>query len=290
MKKKNYLFFMFLLFPVFLYSAEKKFDEYSKKNIISFTNHLVQKKDWYRAYLEINRLNIYYNNSITDDEFLISKDYFMFNAGKYKYNKSKSLNSTHLFLLSSKIFAFDSGYNNINLDNNISLNKKYDNMHFFMKKRKFYSFLSCNNYSEANKYLDKHSKLEKYKYLITYSEKQKKLLKNSSKALLVGVLPGMGYTYADNKNTGITAFLVVAVNAVLTVFAFKTGNEPIGMITGSIGTFFYGGSIIGGYLETKKYNKTIKTNTAEYLREQMNFKKDRKLIYNKYGIGKYEKK
>ncbi len=105
-------------------------------------------------------------------------------------------------------------------------------------------------------------------------------------AFTLGVFPGLGYWYAGNKPTAIVSFVMTALTSALTYFAMTTGNEAIGYFTGAISVFFYGGSMLGGYLETKKHNHLIDDSVYHYMTRGLSLEEDRKLLFDDYGIKK----
>ena len=212
MKKRTFIFLIFMLFPVFLYSEKKDLSEYSKDNLISFTNSLVKRGDWFRAYSEINRLEYYYGKSFVNSELFISQDYVLFNSRKFKYHFDTRLLDDERFRISSSIFAFDSGKTEYLLNNKIDLDSKYLDLSYYVKKRKMINSLNTGRFSDASALIKHNENISKYSYLLDYSKKQRDLMKNPTASMLYGIIPGMGYVYAGNRNTGITAFVVVAIN------------------------------------------------------------------------------
>ena len=95
----------------------------------------------------------------------------------------------------------------------------------------------------------------KYRELVNYSKKEYGNLKSPLAGGLLGLIPGMGYIYSEEMGTGITAFFVVAISATASYFAFTTNNKAIGIFVGAIGTFFYTGNVVGGYLAARRYNR-----------------------------------
>ena len=80
------------------------------------------------------------------------------------------------------------------------------------------------------------------------------------------------------------------MNAAISYYAFNTGNDSIGLFVGAIGTFFYAGNILGGYMAAKRYNNVSLRNMHERAVDEMLFEDDRAELFQKYGIGKYGQK
>ena len=50
-------------------------------------------------------------------------------------------------------------------------------------------------------------------------------------------------------------------------------------------TFFYTGSVLGGYLSTKRYNRGVTRYNIDYMSEVLELEENRKEIFDRYGIG-----
>jgi len=128
------------------------------------------------------------------------------------------------------------------------------------------------------------NKISQYQELIKYAKSEKGKLKSTTWATIAGLIPGLGYIYSDQTPTGIIALAVVTLSSLITAAAFKTDNKAIGFFTGTIGILFYSGSILGGYLASKKYNNNLKNNLNYHLEKKLNLEQDREYLFQKYGI------
>jgi len=151
-----------------------------------------------------------------------------------------------------------------------------------LKRKLAYSLLTVDNYNELSSYMALAKEFDLQR-IYQYSRFIQKKLKNPYAALGWGIIPGAGYIYSDTTENGMVAAIVIGVCAVVTYFATDSGNSGIAFITGAAGTFFYGGSILGGYLAAKRTNNQIMKELHAYLDEELKFAHDREIIFNRYG-------
>jgi len=295
----KYILFFYLLLPNTIFSKSKivinkPIDLYSSESLLNFTKDLVSKREYYRAYLELNRLNSYYPDFLSLNKFLTSKHYILFNADKFSDIINSNYDNNN-FKKIDLLFKLDSYIYSGNFDKAEKLVSfwEFGNNTFFdgilIKRKLFLNYLN-NDTGNASEFFKKNSNyfnknIYSIKDIIDYSSNEMKKFKSPVMGAILGIVPGMGYAYADNTNTGIVALIVVALNYSLSFFAFNSNNDSIGFITASIGTFFYGGSILGGYMESVRYNRIIRRNMNDNLLEELKFKQDQEQIYSRYGIG-----
>jgi hypothetical protein len=299
LQRLRYIFFLCLFIPNIVFSDFKtninEPSEYSSKSLLSFTRNLVSKSEYYRAYVELNRLNSYYPDFLSINEILTSKHYILFKADKFSDVINFECKDSE-FKKIDLLFKFDSYISKSNFKDAEKLISSWDyggNSFFdaiFIKRKLFLNYLNNNIdgaftfYSKSLNYFNKD--VHSVKDIIDYTINENKKFKSPLTGAMLGIVPGLGYAYADNTNTGIVALIVVLFNYSLSYFAFNSNNDSIGFFTASIGTFFYGGSILGGYMESVRYNNNIRRNINNNLMEELKFKQDRDQIYTKYGIGK----
>jgi len=275
-----------ILFAAFVYA--QPVDPYSYDTLAGFANYLVAQKEFYRAYQEYHRLHIYYPARYPYDSFFIASLYCQYQGKQYQLILDGVGNN---FQVKPPVwvFAFDAAFSNIAQDlTHIVLlappietsNPEYETM--VLKRKLAYSLLAGDNYNELSPYtaLTKEFDLQR---IYQYSTFTRDKLKNPYAALGWGILPGAGYIYSDNTENGIIAAIVIGVCAVVTYFAVDSDNSGIAFVTGAAGTFFYGGSILGGYLAAKKTNNQIAKELRAYLEEELKFEHDREIIFNRYG-------
>jgi TM2 domain-containing membrane protein YozV len=91
-------------------------------------------------------------------------------------------------------------------------------------------------------------------FLNTY-ENQKKSI--STAQTLNAFIPGAGYFYLGQKQSGITALLLNGLFIGASIYFFEDGNIPAGVIFSSFEAGWYFGGIYGAGLEAKYYNERL---------------------------------
>ena len=291
-----------MLLSNFSYSKNLKpflFYEYNHRNLLSFISYLISNAQYYRANVELMRLQSYYPGYIDKKKLHITEIYLLFNGKKYDAilkKKPKFLNKDYLYI--DSIFKIDSYlYKSKYQTSNFilsSLNYPENNkdLDIYLYKRAFITSILLKDLKKAkeitidlkNKIKDSSINYSKYNELINHCETNYALLKKPYDALFLGFFPGMGYIYSDEKPTGILAFIIVTVFSTLSYFSFKTNNYPLGICIGTASSFLYGGNIIGGYFASKKYNNIMIKNLKKDLLEEMDLNTDREKIYIKFGL------
>jgi hypothetical protein len=274
--------------------------EYSEGNILGFAKYLISKDEFYRAFVELKRLDSYYPGYIKKENIFATELFLLSKGNRYsdiittEFNyASPSAKTIHTIFKTDAFIdkkEFIKANTLINSSGVAGINKDID---FFLYKRTILSYLLINKIDEARRIID-NRKIDdqgiglnniEFSESIEYSERCFASVKKPYAAMALGVVPGMGYIYADNTSTGIIAFLLISVLSTLTYYSFKTDNKPVGVFIGTATAFFYGGSIVGGYLAAKKYNNTAKNELKDSLIQKMRLAEDREEIYYKYGIG-----
>ncbi len=274
-------------------------NDYSAENTLGFIKHLVSKNEYYRAFVELKRLDSYYPGYLKEDKIFASELFMLFKGCQYPEIFSKdfqgidrntraihSIFKTDACIeksefIRAKELAEAAGFTGYNKDINL-----------FIYKRMVLSYLLLNMIDEAKKIIDNRDisfdagpdNIE-FGELAEYSADYYKSFKKPYNAVIFGIIPGMGYVYAGQRATGIIAFLLVSALSTLTYYSFKTNNKPIGIFVGTAATFFYGGSIIGGYLSAGRYNNSAVRDLKDSLSEKLYLNKDRERIFNGYGAG-----
>ncbi len=298
------LIFLLLFFHTAVYPDKKQNihasidNAYSADNILGFAKSLISQNEHYRALVELKRLDSYYPGFINKDIIITTEFFLLFKGGRYSDIKSselrypsRNLKAIHN-IFRTDVFIEENDFVNADLiamSERISgINKDID---LFLYKRTILSYLLLKKIEEARRAIDDrktdmpgpgHGELRE---LIEYSENCFGYLKRPYCAMAFGAIPGMGYVYADKTATGIIAFLLVSALSALTYYSFKTDSKPVGVFVGTAATFFYGGSIIGGYLAAKNYNDTVINDLKNSLCGRMHLAGDREEIYSTYGIG-----
>lgn len=123
-----------------------------------------------------------------------------------------------------------------------------------------------------------------YDDLIRYSGYIYDLKKDPWKGMAAGIFPGMGYVYAGESGTGIVAMIVTGLGVSVTALGYSRGMEAFAVLSGTVTGLFYGGSIIGGYRETVRYNRNLMDRLDLSLQRDLEFDSDIDNIFVKFGI------
>lgn len=291
---------IFLTPKNYLYSKNKPEEigiQYHPQSILGFTKRLISQKDYYRGYKELQRLNSFYPGYIREDIFYASEMFLLFQGKEYAEILQKKTNSDNCnvqlinIIFKTDVYLERSEYRKADLMLNVGgcLDYSHD-LKMFIYKRRLVSNLLLNRIDETRKSLvEERNKIDKasfnkYKELIKYSDKNMQSLLNPFHSLFLGVVPGLGYIKAGDEATGIIAFILVSVLSALTYFSFSTDNKPVGIFFGAMTVTFYSGSIIGGYLASRRFNNRIRKNTKENIFYEMSLVDDREYILTNYGI------
>lgn len=293
------ILFFILSVPVYPDTNSNFPEEYAANNQLGFVKHLISKNEFYRAFVELKRLDSYYTGYIKKENIFTTELFLLFHGRRFsEIPKHKSDIPDYKIKAIHTIFSADalvekSEFIKANdlLKSAVfsGLNKDID---FYLYKRNILSFLLLNKIDEARSLINNNTNLNSgldtaaFSELIYYTENYFESFKKPYNAMLFGIIPGMGYVYAGKEATGIIAFILISVLSTLTYYSFKTDNKPVGIFIGAATSFFYGGSIIGGYLSSKDYNKSAIRDLKESLSLKMQMAEDRERIYNDYGISR----
>ncbi|MFW5860637.1 MAG: hypothetical protein ACOCWZ_00185 [Spirochaetota bacterium] len=266
--------------------------EYSPETLTRFIHHLSGKGEYYRAHSELLRLQSYYPDYLNESQYCLSRGYFLLKGGQY--SKCAGLypqydGSEDICVLGFGIYSFDATLHmqktpGMNYFENVP--RQRDRLFSYsIWKREFLLALMHEKYDRAREMADHDIPgIETYRAILPYARTARKEYKSPLTAVFCGILPGGGYVYSGRTNTGIIAGIVVSVLSAVTYGAFATDNQAIGMVTGSITAFFYGGSMLGGYLATMKHNKSVDENLRKYMIEELKLQNDSEEIYKKFGV------
>ncbi len=290
LKKLKLFFFIIFITLNTMVSAEENeplYSEFTQDKISSFTCSLVESGEYYRAYVELLRLNSYYPSSVPASVFSITSNYLFYKSKKY-----------------TDLLEFDAGaiqedifipVSLFRIDSLIKLNRKEeaesellklygrkDSKKYsgYLNKRSAYLAIMNNNNSSINPQND----LSEYDELFTFSENIYESRKNPYLGALAGIIPGMGFVYAGETGTGIVAMIIVGAGSAVTYASYRDGWDSLAVISGAITFFFYGGSILGGYMQTKRYNDSLVTTLEMKLKRELMPERDLDEIYFKFGL------
>ena len=261
------------------------YDDFAPDKISSFTCSLIEKGEYYRAYVELLRLKSYYPSFLNTSVYNITSDYLF-----YKSKKFKDLLITDISEVGDESFIPLSLFR---VDSLIKLKRTEDAEY---ELSKLYLRVESKNYSE---YLNKRSVIlsilnnkdnklkdqyHEYNDLFIYSENIYHSRKNPILGALAGIIPGMGFVYADESGTGIVSMIVIGAGSAVTYASHQNGMDSLAVISGVITILFYGGSIAGGYMQSVKYNDRLMDTIQIKLNRELMPDRDLEEIYFKFGL------
>lgn len=272
--------------------------EYTPAGILGFAQHLVVQKEYYRARLELQRLQSFFPGFIKPQDFYVANLYLLYNGKQVNtlLEMQYQNKSSEIIRILDSIFKTDAALYLEEYQKAHSLIGSVQDFGYgnaikqYIVKRKIITNLLLNRIDTAHILLKKNIDIKRsvnsshYKDLITDAAERYDDMRSPSLAALMGIVPGMGYGYSGRKGTGVLAFMVISVFSTLTYFSFKTNNNSLGIFMGAATTFFYSGSIVGGYLESKKNNENILKSMKDNLEEGMSLRQDRDSLYLQYGV------
>jgi hypothetical protein len=267
--------------------------EYSPDSIMTFTRFLIGKREYYRALVELKRLQSYYPGFLSPAAGGVTELYLLSMGKQYRGILGMKTGSGDPAVKGAfAVFASDAA---IALSDNARLGAlitswQYGADPFFdrcIKKRRLYLCLSSGQYEAAAALCGETTlpDLSACRELIGQARDGFRGGKKPWLAGVLGLVPGAGYLYSGEIATGIFAFLLIAADPILTYFAFRTHNEVIGYFTGVVGGLFYVGSIAGGYFAAQRCNVQRFETSRGYMADAMGLDRDRQEIFNRYGIG-----
>ncbi len=268
-------------------------DEYSAEGIRDFTRFLIQRGEYYRAGVELRRLESYYPGALSPRAFQVTDNYLLFKGRRYSAIIKKRTRTADQTLRAAEwLFRCDASLALSDFRKAGEILEGWDARAdpFFdrlMTKRKIFVRLMAMRYGDALDLCPAGGDFSAYRELVEQARRGFSLRRSPPLAAALGILPGMGYLYSGETATGIIAFLLVTVNVLITYFAFQTRSPVIGYFTGIVGGFFYAGSIAGGYLAAKRFNIEIEGSVRGATERSMKLEEDRRDVFDRYGIGRY---
>lgn len=276
-----------LLFAVNTYAADDQSDQYSPEKILSFTEYLVEKGEYFRAWTELRRLESYYPGYISKEKFNVTALYLMYKGKRYnEIIQFAAGNETGcaagIIITDSLIMLGDlnSGLSLIDKQSAICTDSMFSDA--YTRRKAYISLVTGDMYSNGTATLK--PELSGYRELVQYRERMYDTKKSPVLAGFLGLFPGAGYIYAGDDGTGFVAMTVIAVFGAVTYGSYENGIEPLAIIAGAVTLFFYGGNIAGGYFETLKYNSTVDKMIEKKARSVLDLDADIDRIYIRFGI------
>ncbi len=263
-------------------------DDFTPEKISSFTCSLIGSGEYYRAYVELLRLNSYYPEFIKTSVYSVTSNYLFYKSKNYSdLLKLDFPEKEHDVFIPVSLFRVDSL---------IKLNRKNDaesllaelygrgdsrDYYDYLNKRRVYLSLVSGRGKSDNK---TEKEFSGYSELSDYSESIYESRKNPYLGALAGILPGAGYIYAGEKGTGITAMIVIGAGSAVSYGAYRSSFDSLAVISGVVTFFFYGGSIAGGYMQSVKYNDRLMDTLEMRLNRELMPERDLEEIYFKFGL------
>jgi hypothetical protein len=293
---KRAVFLIFLLCWFFCWPLKEVSSQINLDKAANFAKSLIDNREYSRALIELERISFINPSYFNPFQFKITIDYLNFQCKHYNNivllktqdnDKNYNKNYTEDY---DKIFAIDSAitlknYKNAgiiidNISNKDSQKKEFSEM---LEKRLLFCDL-MRSFPEKNigniNYIDVSKDIYNT-YNSLYNEIDSEML-----AALFGIIPGGGYAYAGDISTGLVAFAVVTACAGLSYMSIRSGMKPMGIMFALAGTFFYGGSIYGGYRTVLRNNEAVVNRTYTELSEKLRFHEDREYIFKNHGLFK----
>lgn len=280
---------VFLIIPLEINSLFSQDRDFEPDKISGFIFFLIKDRDYYRALVEVERLKSYYPDYLGHNTYAATTNYLMFKGGAYKlildFNSDELVNDPDVNSISSlfkidsliKLKKYKEAENLIPYSGDLS-DPVFNNI---FHRREVYLSLINNTFSNEM-YIN--SSVEEYREAADFSAYIHGQKKNPWKGMAAGLIPGMGYVYAGETGTGITAMIVIGLGAAVTALAFSQRMEPFGIVSGAVTGFFYGGSIIGGYRETVRYNRGLMERLDLRLQRDLGFDRDIDEIFIRFGL------
>lgn len=281
-----FFFFQIIVMPLFSQQTAIP-EEYSQKSLLKFIKNLDNENDYYRARSEINRFINYYPDTSLKNNLLASSWYYTFQLKEYNRIDSPStdsvdLNNYNLLLHADALWQ----------QNNFGELKSFlsgssipaDNLYF--TKRRFAIMLVNKEYTESETFIKNNFQNSTDAYLALI--KQTQLANHHYKSMVVagfaGIFPGGGYLYSGNIGTGVMALVIVGFYTTVTVLSFLTENYVLGGVCAGVTGAFYGGSILGGIMQTSKYNQRLQLEITYNIGETLSFSRDRRDLHKQLGL------
>ncbi len=254
-----------------------------RERIYKFANVLFESQEFYRAITEYRRFIEYFpdDHRINNAYARIAESYFYgeryMEAISWSRKMLEAITQPE-FLVRARILAGDSYFK---LGNYRSAIKNYSAVLELGASDKHYFDLShmklglCLLYEED--WEDASAEFTKVNANSSYFEKaqlfsknalQGRNLKRKSRSLagLLSVIPGLGYVYTGNYQTGIASLIVNGLLIWGTHNSFRKGNKGVGFVLGFFGFGFYSGNIYGSINSAARYNEQKKADFLEGFR------------------------
>jgi len=237
-----------------------------------FANQLMQKKEYYRAITEYNRINSYFpnNSDYIDNLNNIAKCYsegghYLESISAYKdILKIEPNNKDAIFNVVTNYSQISYFYeSNDQIDKYLNKVTKQDRDNLLINSS--LNYINLKKYDKAINQLDA---VQSFKFQNKANEFKNIILNNTplsykKKSVAIAyslLIPGGGYFYTKRYQTGFSSLIVNSILFYATYDCFSHDKKGLGIVSGIFFTSFYMGSIYGSIQMVDNYNKTIQIN------------------------------
>ena len=235
----------------------------NKDSNIIFIESLINDKFYSEALIEIKRYEFYnkFNIFIFINKLLCYKSLGKYENIIYDYNTFLPLsyknNVEILYLVTFSYYLLGNYKKSIYFDSLALVEKGNSKIQSNLIVLKGLNYLQLNEINKSKESFINHANSNKYNaYFNNFTSVKPK------KPLLAGILsiiPGLGYYYANHKQTAISAFLINSLFAFATINSFQNKNYGVGTLLGIFNLSFYIGNVYGSVKSAKKINELKKS-------------------------------
>jgi len=276
---------------VFAENASPLYDDFTPEKISSFACSLIQDGEYYRAYVELLRLNSFYPSYISGGVFDITASYLFYKSKKYNDIIEFDFSDTDKdSIVPLSIFKIDSLLKlNRKDEAAVALSKLNEapgseEYSAYLQKRNVFLSASMNKSYFVEAISNHPHEFSRYRELFEYSNSVHNNMKTPLAGALAGLIPGMGYLYAGEKGTALVSAIIIGTGSAVTYASYKNDLSALSVITGTITFFFYGGSIVGGYRQCKKNNEYLTQMLDRRLEKELMLDRDLDEVYLRFGL------
>jgi hypothetical protein len=240
--------------------------------LLRFADELSSEGEYYRAITEYYRFLSYYPQDINVHRAKLSIANCLLSGGKpleaiewcrrVEQSENDTIIHWDIKLTMAQCFLKLENYSetqNVLSDvvENKSLSSYYtDNAHYLLGL----SYVGDEKWGIASKHFKMVSdsapfKKKLNKYSIEVLKGSRLSQKNPSLATILSIIPGLGYLYTGNIQTGISSIIVNGVFAWGTYNAFRKNEKGVGIVFGIFSLGWYTGNIYGGNISAVRYNE-----------------------------------
>jgi hypothetical protein len=241
-------------------------------HILRFGDELSSEGEYYRAITEYRRFLSYYPQDINVPKTKLKIANCLLNGGKpleaiewcrrVQQLDNDTIIRWDIKLIMAQCFLKLENYSETQkvlsdvVENKLLSSFYTDNAHYMLGL----SYVGDGKWGIASKQFKMVSDSAPYKeklnkYSIDVLQGNGLSLKNPSLATLLSIVPGLGYLYTGNIQTGISSIIVNGVFGWGTYNAFRKDEKGVGIVIGIFSVGWYTGNIYGGYASAVRYDE-----------------------------------